>query len=42
VRELIPGPGADRYLSPELAAAAELVVSGQLVHAVQSRIGALQ
>jgi histidine ammonia-lyase len=42
VRTRIPGPGADRHLSPELAAAAELVVSGELVTTVQSRIGALQ
>jgi histidine ammonia-lyase len=43
VREAgIPGPGADRWLSPELAAAEGLVTSGELVAAVEDSIGALQ
>jgi len=42
VRERIPGPGPDRYLAPELAAAERLVGSGELLAAVQKRIGALQ
>jgi histidine ammonia-lyase len=42
VRERLPGPGVDRFLAPELAAAEELVGSGTLLTAVQSRIGTLQ
>jgi histidine ammonia-lyase len=41
VRERVPGPGADRYLSPELAAAEALVASGELLTAVQSAVGEL-
>ncbi|HEX4306191.1 MAG TPA: histidine ammonia-lyase [Solirubrobacterales bacterium] len=37
----VPGFGADRRLSPELAAAEELVGSGALVAAVEERIGEL-
>ena len=36
-----PGPGPDRWLGPELAAAEELVSSGALLAAVENRIGAL-
>jgi histidine ammonia-lyase len=42
VRERIEGPGADRFLSPELAAVQDLIGSGALVGAVQARIGALR
>jgi histidine ammonia-lyase len=42
VRERVPGPGPDRYLSPELAAAEQLVSSGALTAAVVSRIGTLR
>ena len=35
----VPGFGADRWLSPELAAAEELVASGALVAAVEERSG---
>jgi histidine ammonia-lyase len=42
VRERIEGPGADRHVSPELAAAEALVGSGELLDAVRSRIGELQ
>ena len=42
VCERIPGPGPDRYLAPELAAAEALVGSGELLAAVQARVGALQ
>jgi len=42
VRKRIAGPGADRHVSPELAAAEELVGSGELIDAVESRIGTLQ
>jgi histidine ammonia-lyase len=42
VRELIEGPGPDRYMSPEVAAAEELVASGRLLDAVRAEIGELQ
>jgi histidine ammonia-lyase len=42
LRGLVPGPGPDRYLSPELAAAERLVGSGELLAMVESRIGSLQ
>jgi histidine ammonia-lyase len=31
LRERVPGPGPDRYLAPDIAAAVELVVSGELL-----------
>jgi histidine ammonia-lyase len=42
VRELMAGPGPDRFVSPELAAAEQLVRSGQLVRAAESAIGGLR
>jgi histidine ammonia-lyase len=42
VRERIAGPGPDRYLAPELEAAFELIASGELLAAVEARVGALQ
>ena len=42
VRSHIAGPGPDRWLSPDLAAAERLVAQGALVAAVESEIGALQ
>jgi histidine ammonia-lyase len=42
VRDIVPGPGPDRYTSPELAAAEELVWSGRLATAVAERIGPLR
>jgi histidine ammonia-lyase len=42
VRGTIPGPGPDRWLSPELAEAEELVASGALIRAVEQAIGALE
>ena len=42
VRGTIPGPGPDRWLSPELAEAEELVASGALLQAVEQAIGALE
>lgn len=42
VRGLVPGPGPDRYVSPELAAIEELVRSGPLLEAVQTAIGGLR
>jgi histidine ammonia-lyase len=41
VRERIAGPGPDRYVSPELAAAEELIEGGVLVDAVEASIGSL-
>jgi histidine ammonia-lyase len=41
IRELIPGPGPDRYMAPELAAVEGLVASPRLIGAVESVIGAL-
>jgi histidine ammonia-lyase len=37
----VPGPGADRWLAPELAAAERLVASGELLSAVEDAIGEL-
>jgi histidine ammonia-lyase len=42
VRERIAGPGPDRYLAPELAAAEALVASDTLLAAVEERIGPLR
>jgi histidine ammonia-lyase len=42
IRAKIDGPGPDRHLAPELAAADALVSSGELLAAVQDRIGALR
>jgi len=41
-RAVVPGPGPDRELAPELAAAAALVGSGALLHAVEAEIGTLE
>jgi histidine ammonia-lyase len=42
VRARIAGPGPDRWLAPNLAAAEQLVAQGALVAAVESEIGELQ
>jgi histidine ammonia-lyase len=42
LRAAVPGFGADRWLSPELEAAAALVGSGALVGAVEEKIGELE
>jgi histidine ammonia-lyase len=42
VRSRVPGPGPDRYLSPELAAVEELVASGVLLDAVERAVGPLR
>jgi histidine ammonia-lyase len=42
VRRRVPGPGTDRFMAPELAAAEGLIASGELIDAVQARIGQLQ
>jgi histidine ammonia-lyase len=41
VRTRIPGPGEDRFLSPDLRAAEDLVRSGALVAAVEAVTGPL-
>jgi histidine ammonia-lyase len=41
VRERIAGPGPDRHLAPDLAAAAELVTDGSLLAAVEAQVGSL-
>ena len=41
LREQVGGPGPDRALAPDLAAATELVSSGAIVTAVEREIGAL-
>jgi histidine ammonia-lyase len=42
VRGRVPGPGPDRYLAPELAAAEELVRSGAILAAAQGVTGPLE
>jgi histidine ammonia-lyase len=42
IRTQIPGPGPDRFLAPDLAAAEEMVQRGTLVHAAEVAIGPLQ
>jgi histidine ammonia-lyase len=41
-RQVIPGPGPDRWLSPELAEAEALIESGALLDAVEAAIGGLE
>jgi histidine ammonia-lyase len=41
LRSEVPGPGPDRFLAPEIAAATELVRSGALVAAAENAVGAL-
>jgi histidine ammonia-lyase len=41
VRERVEGPGPDRWLAPELAAAEGLVAEGELLRAVESAIGTM-
>jgi histidine ammonia-lyase len=42
LRERVEGPGPDRHVSPELAAAEVLVNSGELLAAVEATVGTLQ
>lgn len=39
VRESIPGPGADRYLAPEIRAAVECVAHGEIIAAASKALG---
>jgi histidine ammonia-lyase len=41
LRERVPGPGPDRYLAPEIAAATDLVRDGALVAAAETVTGQL-
>jgi histidine ammonia-lyase len=41
LRERVSGPGPDRWLSPDLDAAEELVTSAEMLRAVESAIGEL-
>ena len=41
LRVVVPGPGPDRWLTPELDAAVEVIASGVLVSAVESVTGPL-
>jgi histidine ammonia-lyase len=41
LRERVPGPGPDRFLTPEIDAAVEMVASGEVVAAAESAIGSL-
>jgi histidine ammonia-lyase len=41
LRERVPGPGPDRFLSPELEAAADMVREGSLLAAAESVTGPL-
>jgi histidine ammonia-lyase len=41
LRRTVPGPAADRFLAPELAAAEELLLSGGLLDAVSAVVGEL-
>ena len=42
LRTRVPGPGPDRWLSPELAAADACIESGELLCAVESVLGRLE
>ena len=42
LREAIPGPGADRYLAPDLAAADRMVVDGRVLASAEASIGAFE
>ena len=41
LREQVPGPGPDRFLSPEIEATVELVRDGSLLAAAESVTGPL-
>jgi histidine ammonia-lyase len=41
LRERVEGPGPDRQVAPDLAAAEDLIATGALLDAVEAEIGAL-
>jgi histidine ammonia-lyase len=41
LREVVPGPGPDRHLGPEVEAAVDVVASGRALAAAESVIGPL-
>jgi histidine ammonia-lyase len=41
LRRHVPGPGPDRYLSPDIEATVAAVRSGELLDAVETTVGAL-
>jgi histidine ammonia-lyase len=41
LREVVAGPGADRHLAPEIAAAVDAVADGRLIAAAEAHTGAL-
>jgi histidine ammonia-lyase len=42
LRSQLPGPGPDRFLAPELAAAVEMVSNGALLAAAESAVGEME
>ncbi|MDA8063493.1 MAG: histidine ammonia-lyase [Actinomycetota bacterium] len=42
LRELVDGPGPDRFMAPEIEAAVEAVLDGRLVHAAEAVAGPLR
>ena len=42
MRTVVPGPGPDRWLAPELKEAEALVASGAVLEAVEAEIGSLE
>ena len=41
LRTRVPGPGPDRYLSPEIEAAVAMVADGSLLSAAEAAVGPL-
>jgi histidine ammonia-lyase len=41
LRSLVPGPGPDRFLAPELASVEELIRTGAVLEAVEAAVGPL-
>ena len=42
LREVVPGPGPDRYLAPEIAHTVDIVAAGRLLSAAESVVGPLR